>query len=296
MSETSFVIQNAGQTVKVNPNEISGNYDSLNTYLNIHLYFVFKPPFNDTKFDIISITGQLKFQNGNQLLSEIVVPVSLSSPRNESPAGVPLYFNMSDEAIHYIEKNRDGDLFMQLDIKIQALIKSAVPGAIANRVYSVDYIHIDTIRLPFQIPRSVWVEKILPKLGYRNLRLIEIPVSHNILKEAYADIISEFDKAEVYFNSHDYNKCVAHCRSTLDAIHRNLLIKKKDGKVETSFKWLDTVTIETITWLTELDKATFGLTSKSHHAGQKKDFGRQETESIYLIILGLLNYIGHIKP
>ncbi|MBI5539666.1 MAG: hypothetical protein HY951_06375 [Bacteroidia bacterium] len=153
----------------------------------------------------------------------------------------------------------------------------------------------ETVNLYFSIPKSHWVEKILPNLGYQSLKLIEIPLTHKTLKEAYGDIIFEFNKAEGYFNQKDYNKCVAHCRCTLDALTRNLIKIRKQEASETAFKWLKSIDTATYKWIDELNKANTALSGKTHHAGQKRDFSRQEAESIYLVILGLLNFIAHIK-
>lgn len=294
MNEASFTISSVSQSVKIDPVHIFGSHDALYAYLNVPVNFTLRNLSEDKAFDLLPVNGQLSFQQPAQFLSETIAPWGTSAMGRESNPGYVLKFKLEEQALHFIEKNRKADLQMLLEFNIHTLIKSTFKNPTGGRSFSSDFLHSETTKLNFQIPRSVWVEKILPELGYRNLKLIEIPLSHDHLKEAYQDIILEFNKAEHYFNMHDYNKCVAHCRHTLDALTRNLRSIKNESKSETGFKWLQTVSTETFTWLDKLNQSTSALTSKTHHSGQTVDFSRHEAESIYLILLGLLNYIGNL--
>jgi hypothetical protein len=294
MSEVTFPILNYSQSVKINESDISADHDALYAYLNIPLNFTLRTLSDENAFDLLPINARLFTGNPPQLLSDHMGSRALSLHSREFSPGYFMKFALNDAALHYLEKNRNGDIQLAVELYINASIKTSIQKATGRRSFSNDYIQNETITINFKIARSQWVETILPKLGFRNLKLIEIPLSHDNLKEPYADIILEFNKAEKYFNSHDYNKCVAHCRHTLDALTRNLRSFKNDSKSETGFKWLQTVGKETLTWLDELNKSTSAITSKTHHSGQKIDFSRQEAESIYLIVLGLLNYVGSL--
>jgi hypothetical protein len=290
MNESTFTIYSMVQSVKIGIDNISGSHDSLNAYLHIPMEFNLRTNNDDVGFDLLPVNAILLFQNPRQLLSECVGPTGATVHGRESNRGYILNFKLTDREVHFIEKNRNGDLNMQLELKVHSLIKNS-----NQKFTGRDYIQSDTVILNYQLAKSVWIEKILPNLGYRNLKLVEIPLSHKNLKEAYDDIVFEFNKAEGYFTLHDYNKCVAHCRSTLDALTRNLKSIKNESKSETGFKWLETVSTETFDWIDKINKSTQSLSSKSHHSGQKVDFSRYEAESIYLVILGLLNYIGHLS-
>ena len=47
-----------------------------------------------------------------------------------------------------------------------------------GREFKAEYSDLQTcsISLDEQIPKSIWVEEVLPKIGYRNIALVEIPV------------------------------------------------------------------------------------------------------------------------
>jgi hypothetical protein len=297
MQETSFIIANTGQKIKINPNDVFSHSDKLNSYLNFQLSFELNPPTKlDFAFDCFSIAANLHFQNPTQILSEVLIPTAISVAENIVYPAISVSFILNEKSIHFIESNRKGDIFLGLELKIQAAIKRQIPNSPGVKYYAIDHLVNESVKINFSLPHSNWVEKILPGLGYRNLRLIEIPLYHDNLKEAYKDIIFEFNRAEQYFNSKDNNKCVAHCRATLDMLNKNLKsFNKKDKKYEKGFEWLETISNETLTWLRNLEMATYHLSSETHHTGEKLDFGRQEAESIYLITIGLLNYIGNLK-
>jgi hypothetical protein len=294
MAETTFAISNMSQTVGISVKDISASNDHLFIYLHIPVSFTFRALNDDVAFDVLAIHGKLMYSNPAQLLSEAVLPYATSVQTRESIRGGSIKFTLSRNAFHFIEKNRKGNMALYLELILTTAVKSSISQFTGKRTYVTDYIQNETVQVNFEVPRSDWAEKILKQSGFRNLTMIEIPLSHDKLLEAYDDIIFEFKKAEEYFNTQDYNKCVAHCHNTLDGLTRNLTKIKKNLPSETGFKWLETIDQETLSWIDKLDQRTSALASKSHHSGHKTDFVRPEAESIYLVTLGLLNYVGHI--
>lgn len=295
MEKTSFSILSKVQDVKITPTQIKGSNDGLRSFLNVFISFTFRKPSKETVFDVVSLSAKLKFQNPNILLAEKDVLAGITVNRDECETGEWFNFVLDDKAISAIEKHRKDDVLFNIELTVLALMKTEVNFANSRMIRGADGMIKETARLYFPIPKSMWVEQILFALGYQSLRLIEIPLTHRTLKEAYADIVFEFTKAEEYFNQKDYNKCVAHCRHTLDALTRNLKKIKEQVPSETAFKWLENIDTATFNWIDELNKSNAALTSKTHHSGHKRDFSMQEAESIYLVILGLLNFIAHIK-
>jgi hypothetical protein len=204
-------------------------------------------------------------------------------------------FELSNEAIKFIESKRDKDL--KLTIKLSG--NSHMRVWVYNTKFDIktqedSHIIRFSSSITFTVAQSDWL-KILKELHYETFKLIELPFNHKTLKEAYDNIIKEFILAEEYFNKQDYTKTVAHCRSAMDALTRNLRKIEDNVESETNFKWLDNINEATFNWIDAINKTSSSLTSKSHHAGLKKDFQRHEAEAIYLVLLGLLNFIGHEK-
>lgn len=295
MEKASFLLFSKVQEISISLDQITGSNDGLRSFLNVFISFTFRKPATEIVFDIISISAKLKFQNPNVLLSEKDVLAGYSVNKEEYRTGEWFNFVLDYNAISSIEKHRNDDVLFNIELTMLALMKTEVNFQNGRVIRGADGLMKETTKIHFSIPKSIWVEKILMNLGFQNLKLIEIPLTHKTLKEAYTDIIFEFNKAESYFNQKDYNKCVAHCRHTLDTLTRNLKKIKDQVPSETSFKWLESIDSATFNWIDELNKSNTALSSKTHHSGQKRDFSRQEAESIYLVILGLLNFIAYIK-
>lgn len=295
MQSTSFSVLSIGQDINIIPEEINSNHDGLNSFLYVPVHFTFRITNKDKEFEVISICARLRIGEGTTFLSECLRLTSFSIKTSEFKSGETFTFKLDDRTISFIEANRKDNFLVSIEFQISILMKSKVLFRQLGTTNSLDYIQTERATHYFSIPRSTWVENLLPGLGFRNLRLVEVPLNHSTLKEAYDNIIYEFNQAEEYFNKHDYNKCVAHCRSTLDALKNNLRKIKDNIPSESSFDWLKKVDTETFTWIDGLTKANSELASKTHHSGFKGSFARHEAESIYLVTLGLLNFISHTK-
>jgi hypothetical protein len=204
----------------------------------------------------------------------------------ESKSGYQIRFNINKPALHYIEKQRHDDIPFKLEVDIHTIVWNS------GRVR--DYTETIPVSLQFVIPQSVWTNNLLPALGFRHFKLIEVPVLHDLLKEPYDHVISEFNKAELYFKKHDYNTCVGHCRSTMEILNQQLKLIKDQTKSGTAFKWFQSVDQATLDWIEAVFKANQAITSKAHHPGDHNDFDRHQAESIYLVVLGLMNFVGHL--
>jgi hypothetical protein len=287
MHKTSLVVDSKSQDISIQTELIKGTTDGLRSSLHIFVEFTVRRPYKATSIDLVTIDASLRLYNPGQLLSRIIVAASIHGVNEEWKQGAWLEFVLDEAALNAIEKHRTDDIRFNLELILSFWIVSPnyPNGGFQNGA---------TGAIQITIPRSVWVEKILSQLGYRSFRLVEIPLHHESLLEAYDDIISEFNKAEKYFKHPDYNKCVAHCRHALDKLTRNLKKIKEISDTETGFKWLKAIDESTLEWIDKMDKACSGITSKANHGGQKRDFTRAEAESIYLVTVGLLNYIGNI--
>jgi hypothetical protein len=283
MNQSSFNFRSKIQDIEVKPNDVTGVFDGLKSFLSVPIHFIYRPPQNEWGFDVISIT----------LSEKNVFPGTCVA--KECEVGENFRFELDERTISTIENQRGGgDITFYVDLSIVVAMNSITKPA-NYRVVQSEGAYRDTASVYFTIPKSIWVERILSSLGYQAFKLIQIPLTHKALKEAYSDIISEFNSAENYFNQQDYNKCVAHCRHTLDALHRNLKKVKAQTPSESAFKWLEGLDAATLEWLDKMDKANGAQTNKTHHSGLKRDFTRYEAESIYLVTLGLLNFIAYLK-
>jgi hypothetical protein len=291
VNKTSINISSKVQEISVASSEIKGAWDGLNSILEIPLSVTLR---DEDRFKITTISLTARLNANNACLSEVTMPFDRNIHSNEDLITVAsLRFLLNEKAINTIESSRNGDVLFSVELTLLYLHGRKVNS---SGITIIDWKGTDSrvCNLQIHIPKSQWVESLLKSMNYQSIKLIEIPLTHKGLKEAYDGIIIEFNAAEKYFNQKDYNKCVAHCRQTLDKLHRELANIKKHTISESNFDWFKKVTTETYNWIVALEKASFEVTSKTHHSGTYKEFTRAETESIYLVVLGLMHFIGHL--
>lgn len=292
MNENFFSIKSKNQNVAVQPNDIDGSYDGYMSYLRFFINFRFSPPNPRSEFDVLSITARLLIP-GEIIISKVIIHTSISIRSDYSMAKC-FKFELDERALECIERKRNGDIQFRVELDFQILMKT-LEGIDAS-IRSAEGILIEQTHLQPIVPKSIWAEKILKQLGYKSFTLIEVPLHHNLLEEGYDGILAEFKEAEQYFLKQDYNKAIAHCRSTMDALTRNLSKIKKNEPSETKFKWLESTSETTLAYINGLNKANAAISSKTHHSvSSNRNFSRVDAESIYLVTLSLLHFINNVK-
>lgn len=294
MNTNSFGFFGKVQEVEVKPNEISGQFDGFKSFLWIPVIFTFRMPNSGIEFDVIAIKASLKLKNTGSTVSSITVFTQIHVNVAERKATEQFKFQLERDALELIEMNREGDMHFSIELSFQLLHGARIEiGNFTPR--GINGIQIEETFVQPIIPKSIWVEKILEELNYGAFKLIEIPIHYTELLEPYNDIISEFILAEGYYKKQDYDKCIAHCRGALDALHRNLKKIKDKIPSEKNFKWMENIDEATLTYIDELDKANTRIMATTHHPGKSSIFLRNEANSIYLVTLGLVNFVSNIK-
>lgn len=292
MNINSFSILSKVQNIEVQPNELDGRFDGFLSYLEFLIYFKFRPPQQRYEFDVLSIKSKLVLP-GEIIISTVILHPNISV-RNESTFAEWFKFELDTRAIEFIEDKRKGDIQFKIELEFQILLRSL--GGIDGAIKNTEGILLERTYLQPIIPKSIWAEKILKNMGYKSFTLIEVPLHHNLLEEVYDGIITEFREAEQYFLKQDYNKTIAHCRSTMDALTRNLTKIKKNEPSESKFKWLESTSETTLAYIDGINKANAAIASKTHHAvSSNRNFNRADAESIYLVTLGLLHFVNSVK-
>ncbi len=299
MNKSDFTIFTLCQDLTVDPANITATYDALNSFLNIPVKFLLRQPSEDIWYEIDTITAKLLVNN--TLISTTTeytrFAINMQQKREEKDDSQVFSFNLSRRAIEAIEKARQGDANLKIEFRgslrvlnIYRFPKNGGTIQIASP-YGFMGLHSD---MYLSIPQSQWGNKILPGLNYSSFVLIEVPLTHKTLKEAYDNIAKEFVKAENYFKEHKYYECVGACRKTMDKLNENMRnLKDKIGSAS-NYKWLEEINTNTFTWIDSMKKSNSGLTSKPHHQGDHT-YERHEAEAIYLVTLGLMNFIAYLK-
>jgi len=111
-----------------------------------------------------------------------------------------------------IEQMRDGDLRAALNFR--AMFAIHLSGALGVERFEPARIE----PLVFTIPKSHWVDKLLPQLGYGKIELIEVRIPDGNRADGLPKAVQEIRQARAYLLNGDWQKAVAHCRNTLETI------------------------------------------------------------------------------
>jgi hypothetical protein len=117
-----------------------------------------------------------------------------------------LYIDLDYYKLSQIEKVREGgDLRAHVDIFFIAELQQQPPVKYPEMGVSFD----------LRIPKSDWVETILPQLKYKEVSLIELP---KIEKPEFGDVATRINEAWKQYSMGEYDKVLTECRKAMEAL------------------------------------------------------------------------------
>ena len=208
-------------------------------------------------------------------------------------------FPLDQYRIERIEEKRKDDL--NITVSFHLITSLCMPQVIQrnDRQVTEEFLTTDfdstSVRLSLDVPKSHWIEKVLPSLGYGEVRIVEIPLAEGIVARESPKSLDEFMHAQEYFDKGDYDKAVEHCRTAIEPI-REILHRLK-GMIEsnTEYDWVKEIGEATCDWLDKIYKKTRNLTSKPHHLPSVGHFSRYDAEAILLVTTALIAYVGKLS-
>jgi len=151
------------------------------------------------------------------------LPISISqtSPEEKPAGSVNFYLELGPWKLEKIEQLRGGgDLWLQIRAECSTMkFQKELPQPRSESFWVKQKPHIDK----FRIPKADWVEHFLGKLGYKRVRLLEIPVleAPSELKE----LVGHVDDAWKHYSGGDYKDVLTSCRRGLEVVERYLMNK-----------------------------------------------------------------------
>ncbi len=189
-----------------------------------------------------------------------------------------LYLELDHYKLHQIEEFRKGsDLSLQMNI-IFVMEKRGQPQN--KEMGSFNNIKIE-------IPKSEWVEKILPNIGFKDVSLIEIPK----INQKWQKIIEHINEAWHQHSMGKYDKVLIECRKALEALGnevKNKGFNKDEGKSIPDWEKLfnsenvgDTVGA--------INKKFYGFLAPSAHTG--KAINKEDADFALLVMHGIVTLV-----
>jgi hypothetical protein len=225
-------------------------------------------------------------KSGENLYVSTAIPTQtflVLSPNSSSSSN--LYIDLDNYRLSQIEKVREGgDLRMRVDIFFIAELQQQPPVKYPGG-----------ISLNFRIPKSDWVETILPQLKYKEVSLLEIP---KIEKPEFGDIIARINDAWKQYSMGEYDKVLTECRKAMEAL--STVIKNKGfqrditdekGNKRVVPDWEKALGHKEIGDIVEVFvQKLFGFLAPGSHYG--KSINREDAELAIMNTHALVNYMA----
>jgi hypothetical protein len=192
-----------------------------------------------------------------------------------------------------IEKDRTGgDLRVQLKFNLLFALHAA------NGQFR-EFVSGRVDGLTFVIPRSEWVDRILPALGYGGLELLEVRYGMSTVARSLPKAVAEINEAKKYLLEGDWEKAVGHCRKSLEVV-----LDSRPSSLPTTAKFRDKVNAFICDNLTTLGEQQAKLlarqmeliwevSSQAAHASPAT-FVRADAEFLLRTTMALVEYFGRL--
>lgn len=140
--------------------------------------------------------------------------------------GIPvqLVFELTRSQLHYLEHERlksgpKGNMLFTVQLKGKVLVHST-PDNDAGSIRFRDIVTVTTPSVPsVRIPRSDWLDTILPGLGYDETLLIELPLpQYHAGSAQIAAAVQKLEIARQHLCDEQYREAVQLCRQAKDAL------------------------------------------------------------------------------
>jgi hypothetical protein len=208
--------------------------------------------------------------------------VSMLTPNSSLSSN--LYIDLDHYRLSQIEKVREGgDLRARVDIFFIVELQQQPP---------VKY--PQTVSFDLRIPKSDWVETILPQLKYKEVSLIELP---KIEKPEFSDVAARINEAWKQYSMGEYENVLTECRKAMEALVS--VVKNRGFQKEITDEkgkrvvpdWEKVVGHKEVGDIVEaFVQKLFGFLAKGSHYG--KSISREDAELAIMNTHALVNYVA----
>ena len=213
---------------------------------------------------------------------------------------VNLEFPISLSQLHFLEQNRtDAGVKLKLDFQLvyQKLKSSA--GAPSSQYVQGIWGHIQTAHTTaygeFTIPRDIWIERVLPNVGFGRVLVLEFPAAPIESCQAIEHSFKALKQAVEQHKLGFYDEAAGKCRVAIDPFFEREL-------VDPSHPELPRIPVVRKSWEAKLGKATYEWLNASlgsikwasnapHHSPYAR-FGQFDSQMIITITANFIAFIA----
>lgn len=295
----SFVGSGGHIMCELSVEQIQGNGRPEWPLLHIQLRLVLRGPQVDNHaYRFQSLSCRLSPFDSTYLAESRLAYIDECMPAGEVHARHSAYVEipLSQERIATIEKLRkSGDVKIRLDFELryETVVQIATTKNSFNQVERIWGHKSSTSahqQVHFEIPRSSWVERTLPALGYGKIHLIELPVMELEASEELNVSFKSLQEAQEHHKHGFYKAAIVSCRQAIEGILK-AKAKGRDGNMIPVLdeKWRVRLGQGTYDWLNDAFGALKRPANEVAHGSERK-FDQFDSLMIQTLTATLLAY------
>jgi hypothetical protein len=251
-------------------------------------------------YEFIQLVGRL-FLDGIHFARALPVPISfLIQPGFATLKNQLLYLEFVFDAVQIeaLERSRKGgDLKLRLEatlevMQLRLLNPSSGDARPFNPVWAQVQRHRPGMSTEIVVPRTTWIERVLSRVGYGQVHLIELPAITVEKNEQYAHAFEALRQAQSFHHTGHYAQAVGMCRVALEEFFE--LKSVTDKGVSRSIPVLKA------SWETKLGKATYEWlnaslaalkagSNKPHHLASAT-YSQFDSQMLQMVTIAVVSY------
>jgi hypothetical protein len=199
-------------------------------------------------------------------------------------------------------ERKGGDLRLRLDFELIAdeLVEvTRIQIGYPSVVWGMKDHHCLVARVPVVIPRTVWLQNVLPQTGYGKVLILElpaVPLENCAGLKAACDVLLH---AQELYKQGFYHDAVGKCRLALEpffeTVEKNLPDGEKRRVPVLKPSWEARLGQVTYTWLNEAFLALKKPTNEPHHLSSSPQFDQLDAQMLLAVTTALVAYAVQIE-
>src|SRR5882724_310425 len=203
-----------------------------------------------------------------------------------------------------LERERKGsDLRLRLDFELfvdeLVEVKQIQTGGYPSSVWGIKDHHRLEAKVHVVIPRTVWVQNVLPQTGYGKILILELPAVPIEKCDGLKAACDALLQAQELYKQGFYHDAVGKCRLALEpffeTVEKNLPEGGKRGVPVLKPSWEDRLGKATYIWLNEAFLALKRPTNEPHHLSTSPQFDQLDAQMLLAVTTAVIAYAVQVE-
>jgi hypothetical protein len=199
-------------------------------------------------------------------------------------------------------ERKGGDLRLRLDFELLAdeLVEvSRSPGGFPSPVWGIRDHHRLEAKAHVVVPRTIWVENVLPQTGYGKILILELPAVPIEKCAGHKAACDALLQAQALYKQGFYHDAVGKCRLALDpffeTVEKTLPEGEKRRVPVLKSSWEARLGAATYTWLNAAFLALKKPMNEPHHPSNFPQFDQLDAQMLLAVTTAVVAYAVQVE-